>query len=192
MLAADGSETTSRSSASDLYFDDEFCGAALQEQGRHLRLNATIGLDNKYNADLSSALFVSPYLASKQHPKVTADLASSSSKDLLWSSSTWETETTAANADCNVPAKQKQKASQGLTSSSSKDLSWSSSTPPTNATLTSGTNSCMFSREERKNILNTKHIGTITGLQLSFFFLASENCCEFAFKATCVGHLLLS
>lgn len=163
MLATDGSET-SRSSVSDLYFDDEFSSVPLQDQNRHLRLNATIGLDNQYNADLSNALFVSPYVASKEHPKTTTGLISSSSKCLIRKSSSYETDTTIAHAGPCAPANE-----------SSKDLSWSSSTSRTDAVVTNGTISSTFSGDERNNGLDTNHIRTITGYSFCFLLFVTTD-----------------
>jgi hypothetical protein len=71
LLSTDDSETGSPSSASDFYFDDEISARPLQDQERHLRLEATIGLDNQSNLDLSNSLFQSPYVIVKDRAKAS-------------------------------------------------------------------------------------------------------------------------
>ena len=74
-LSSEDSETSSPNSLSDIYFDDEFSTASMQKQDRHLRLDATLGLDNPPNAALSNSLFFSPYTATKQRSRVCKDSA---------------------------------------------------------------------------------------------------------------------
>jgi len=59
-LLSSGSSTTSRaSSVSDIYFDDEFTGAPLNKQDRHMRLNTTLNLEYPSN----DGRFCSPFVA---------------------------------------------------------------------------------------------------------------------------------